>query len=225
MTKQVSAIEGVPAAEVLVARLQQTARGLSAPSLRSLQELAQLDRELYAAIADVPTPTLDEPIRRLSNSANYSLIWLSAAAALAIAGGRRGRKAALAGVVAIGVTSAVVNQGIKRLYPRARPDRAGEEVPLERHVRMPTSTSFPSGHSASGFAFATAVGAYLPVLGAPLRFMAAAVAYSRIHTGVHYPGDAVIGSLVGASIGGLVGAVAHSLTHRTGLGDQTGCEP
>lgn len=210
MTKEVSAIDSVPAAEVLAARLQQTARGLSAGALRSLQELAQLDRELYAAIADASTPTLDEPIRRLSNSANYSLIWLSAAGVLAIAGGRRGRKAALAGVLAIGVTSAVVNQGIKRLYPRARPDRAGEEVPLERHVRMPTSTSFPSGHSASGFAFATAVGAYLPVLGAPLRFMAAAVAYSRIHTGVHYPGDAVIGSLVGASIGGLITTVART---------------
>ena len=73
---------------------------------------------------------------------------------------------------------------------------------------MSGSTSFPFGHSASGFAFATAVGAFAPVLGAPLRFMAAAVAYSRVHTGIHYPGDAVIGSLLGASIGGLVAAVA-----------------
>ncbi|MCZ6738622.1 MAG: phosphatase PAP2 family protein [Actinobacteria bacterium] len=208
MTNEVSAMEPDPAAEVIAARLQQSARGGTERMLQWLQELGRLDRDLYAAIANVPTPTLDEPIRRLSNSANYSLIWLSAAGGLAIAGGRKGRKAALAGVLAIGITSAVVNQGIKRLYPRPRPDRAGEQVPLERHVRMPGSTSFPSGHSASGFAFATAVGAYAPVLGAPLRFMAAAVAYSRVHTGVHYPGDAVIGSLLGASIGGLVAAVA-----------------
>lgn len=208
MTDEVSAIEPEPAAEVIAARLQQSARGGTERLLQWLQELGRLDRELYAAIANVPTPTLDEPVRRLSNSANYSLIWLSAAGVMAIVGGRRGRKAALAGVLAIGITSAVVNQGIKRLYPRARPDRAGEQVPLERHVRMPGSTSFPSGHSASGFAFATAVGAFAPVLGAPLRFMAAAVAYSRVHTGVHYPGDAVIGSLLGASIGGLVAAVA-----------------
>ena len=52
------------------------------------------------------------------------------------------------------------------------------------------------------------VGAYAPVLGAPLRFMAGAVAYSRVHTGVHYPGDAVIGSLIGSSIGGLIAAFA-----------------
>jgi undecaprenyl-diphosphatase len=66
---------------------------------------------------------------------------------------------------------------------------------------MPASTSFPSGHSASGFAFATAVGSELPWLALPLRFLAAAVAYSRVHTGVHYPADAVVGSIVGAGTG------------------------
>lgn len=206
MTDEARLPDAEPAAEVLAARLQARARGLSEPSLRALHELARLDRHLYAAIADIPTPNLDEPIRRLSKSANYSVLWLSLAAALAMVGGRTGRRAAVTGVVAIGATSALVNQGVKPLYPRTRPDRAGEEVPVQRHVRMPDSTSFPSGHSASGFAFATAVGAFLPFLGAPLRFMAAAVAYSRVHTGVHYPGDAVVGSLVGASMGGLAAA-------------------
>ena len=80
---------------------------------------------------------------------------------------------------------------------------------------MPSSTSFPSGHSASAFAFAIAVGAFLPGLGVPLRFLAAGVAYSRVHTGVHYPGDAVVGSLVGASIGGLVASrVRRRVEHR-----------
>jgi undecaprenyl-diphosphatase len=78
-------------------------------------------------------------------------------------------------------------------------------------VRMPDSTSFPSGHSASGFAFATAVGTQLPVVGAGLRFLAGAVAYSRVHTGVHYPGDAVVGSLIGAGVGGVVAAASRRL--------------
>ena len=55
---------------------------------------------------------------------------------------------------------------------------------------MPASTSFPSGHAASGFAFASAIGREQPWLGLALRFLAAAVAYSRVHTGVHYPGGA-----------------------------------
>lgn len=179
---------------------------------RVLRELGQLDRAIYAAVADSPTPSFDKPLRRLSNLANFSKLWIGVAAGLAAAGGQSGRRAAATGLVAIGVASAVVNQGIKRLYPRARPDREGEEVPEERHVQMPDSTSFPSGHSASGFAFATAVADQLPVAGAGLRFLAGAVAYSRVHTGVHYPVDAVVGSLVGAGVGGMVASVARRFT-------------
>jgi len=175
---------------------------------RVIDELDRLDRDIYGAIADSPTSTIDEPLRRLSNSANYSKIWIAAAAAMVVFGGRPGRRAALSGLVSIGVTSAVVNQGAKRLADRPRPDRDGEDVPETRFVHMPESTSFPSGHSASGFAFATTVGSSLPIVGGALRFLAGTVAYSRVHTGVHYPGDVVIGSLIGGSIGGLVSWVA-----------------
>ena len=95
----------------------------------------------------------------------------------------------------------MVNLPVKYAARRARPDRAAEGVPAERWVEMPTSTSFPSGHSASAFAFATAVAGTLPALGFPLRGLAATVAYSRVHTGVHYPGDVIVGALMGASIG------------------------
>ena len=76
---------------------------------------------------------------------------------------------------------------------------------------MPDSTSFPSGHSASAFAFATAISRERPWVALGAGFLAAAVAYSRVHTGVHYPGDTVIGSLIGASTGL---AVAGLLDHR-----------
>jgi undecaprenyl-diphosphatase len=62
---------------------------------------------------------------------------------------------------------------------------------------MPTSLSFPSGHSASAFAFATGVAHQLPVTGVPLHGLAGLVAYSRVHTGVHFPGDVVVGSMLG----------------------------
>ena len=175
---------------------------------RVIDELDRLDRDIYGAIADSPTSTIDAPLQRLSNLANYSKIWIAAAAVISVLGGRPGRRAALSGLVSIGVTSAVVNQGVKRLADRPRPDRDGEDVPEARFVHMPESTSFPSGHSASGFAFATTVGSSLPIVGGALRFLAGTVAYSRVHTGVHYPGDVVIGSLIGGSIGGLVSWVA-----------------
>jgi undecaprenyl-diphosphatase len=95
-----------------------------------LRQLGAVDRAVYRAIASVPTPALDEPIRRLSRAADNSRLWLAIAAALAITGGSAGRRAAVRGVLSIGVTSAVVNLGIKSVYTRRRPDRqdAGLDV-------------------------------------------------------------------------------------------------
>jgi undecaprenyl-diphosphatase len=179
-----------------------------------LRELAAVDQAVYTAVAVTPTPSLDEPLRRLSNAANNSVLWLAIATALGVAGGPAGRRAAVRGMVAIGVTSPLVNLAAKRIWSRRRPDRAG--VSDERNVRMPTSASFPSGHAASGFAFAAAVGWNQPWLGVSLRFLAAAVAYSRVHTGVHYPGDVVVGSLIGAGTGqALAGPIDRLLTRRS----------
>jgi undecaprenyl-diphosphatase len=151
-------------------------------------------------------------MRRLSDVANQSKLWVGVAAGIGAIGGRRGRRSAVLGLLSIGVTSATVNLIGKQFFRRRRPDRAGEDVPEARYVRMPTSTSFPSGHSASAFAFVNAVAGEWPILGFPLRGLAAGVAYSRVHTGVHYPGDVVIGSLIGAAIGDTVTAIGRRVT-------------
>ena len=123
--------------------------------------------------------------------------WLGIAAALAVLGGRRGRRAALEGVVAIGVTSATVNLLAKSLAARPRPHREELESFPSRAVAMPASSSFPSGHAASAFAFSYAIGRHMPELAVPVRLLAGAVAYSRVHVGVHYPGDVTVGAMMG----------------------------
>jgi membrane-associated phospholipid phosphatase len=190
-------------------------RGASAWAA-ALRELGAVDRAAYEAVARTPTPTLDAPIRRLSNAANYSKLWLGIAAALSVLGGRRGRTAALESVVSIGVTSATVNILAKSIAARPRPDRAEPDPFPARGVEMPRSTSFPSGHAASGFAFAYAVGRHLPALAVPLRLVAGAVAYSRVHLGVHYPGDVAVGSMVGSGIAAVVASVGDHLEDRHG---------
>ncbi len=162
-----------------------------------LADARNVDEAVYTAIARTPTPVLDRGMSTLSYAANYSRLWMASAAALALLGGRPGRRAATQGLVSIAVTSAVVNQGVKRVGHRKRPDRAGIDVPIARHVVMPTSLSFPSGHSAAAFAFATGVGNKLPVVAVPLHAVAGVIAYSRVHTGVHHPSDVVVGSVLG----------------------------
>jgi membrane-associated phospholipid phosphatase len=184
----------------------------ASPRPRSwVEDAERLDLAVYAAIARTHTPSLDQAMSRLSRAADYSRLSLASGAVLALTGGRAGRRAAAMGLASLGVTATVVNVAVKRLGRRPRPDRVAQEVPLARHVRMPTSRSFPSGHSAGAFAFATGVGHAMPPAAVPLRALAALVAYSRVHTGVHYPGDVVAGALMGTALAQLT---THALARR-----------
>ncbi len=120
------------------------------------------------------------------------------------------------GLASVAVTATVLNVGVKPIVRRRRPDRVAQDVPLSRQVRMPSSASFPSGHSAAAFAFATGVGKVLPAAGFPLRALGALVAYSRVHTGVHYPGDVLAGALLG---GALAQATTRALERRSRRSD------
>ena len=137
------------------------AAGIPAPSRPQrpaswLRDAERVDLAVYDAITRTPTPGLDRAMRRLTQAADHSKLWLAVSAMLAATRGTRGRRAAGRGIASVAVTSAVVNLLIKPLGRRRRPDR--REVPASRRAPMPSSSSFPSGHSASAFAFASAVG-------------------------------------------------------------------
>jgi membrane-associated phospholipid phosphatase len=167
---------------------------------RSLSGLERVDAAAYEAIARRPSPRLDGLMRGLSRAADYSKLSLSFAGLLAMGGGPRGRAAAIGGLASLAVTAAIVNVAIKPLTRRRRPDRGGASVPFARQVNMPRSRSFPSGHTAAAFAFATGAGRELPQAAPPLLGLATLVGYSRIHTGVHYPGDVIAGALCGIAL-------------------------
>ncbi len=168
--------------------------------LQAAEEARSLDRTVYSVIASTPTPALDRVLGRLATAADHSRLSIASATVLWFVGGDRGRAAATRGLASVAVTSAVANLGFKPLVRRRRPDRLANDIPQEQQVPMPASSAFPSGHSAAAFAFATGVASVLPVAGVPLRGLAALVAYSRVHTGVHYPIDVVAGALLGTTL-------------------------
>ncbi|HUG75807.1 MAG TPA: phosphatase PAP2 family protein [Acidimicrobiia bacterium] len=155
------------------------------------------DLNLFHWVARKHWPIGDRLLPGLSRAANNSFLWKAIAIAIGLAGGRFDRRAALRGMVSIALASALTNIPGKLISRRTRPDL--EVVPVVRRLaRLPSSTSFPSGHAASAFAFATGAAIERPVL-APILFpLAAVVAYSRVYTGVHYPSDVVAGAALGA---------------------------
>ncbi|GAB3743500.1 bifunctional phosphatase PAP2/diacylglycerol kinase family protein [Amycolatopsis oliviviridis] len=166
---------------------------------RPFRKVGRTDRRLMARSAALPMTRADDVITALSKSADKSKLWWCVAIALAAKKGPT-RRGALRGVAAIAGASAAANLIGKPLFPRRRP--AAEEVPVHRRlVRRPTSSSFPSGHSASAAAFVTAVAMESPKAGAALVPLAAAVAYSRVHTGVHWPSDVGVGIGIGVGAG------------------------
>src|SRR5690349_10482763 len=140
----------------------------------------------------------DHWLRRLSTAANHGRLWLAIGALLAL---RKGplRRGAIRGVGSLAFSSLVVNAILKRVFGRVRPDL--ENLQSHRRLRRePGSLSFPSGHSSSAAAFVTGVAMESPLAGAALAPIALGVGYSRVHVGVHYPGDVVAGLAVGGAV-------------------------
>lgn len=159
----------------------------------------RLDVRLVDRSARMPATTADRVLRALTICANHNRLWVLVAGLVALAGGRQARRAAVRGLVAVGMASGVANGIAKPLLPRRRPP--DESVPFVRRlVTPPVSSSFPSGHAASAAAFATGVALESPVAAAVVAPLAAAVGYSRVHVGVHWPSDVVAGAALGCGI-------------------------
>ncbi|MDR6688064.1 undecaprenyl-diphosphatase [Arthrobacter sp. 1088] len=160
------------------------------------KHVARFDHFLVRAVSRQPQGEHDDLFRRLSAAATKGKLWFGIAGIMATVPGKP-RRAALHGLLALGVASGVTNLIFKTALPRRRP--LPEHLPVFRFVHpQPVSSSMPSGHSASAVAFVVGAGMVSPVLGAVLAPIAAGVAYSRVHTGAHWPSDVVFGSALGA---------------------------
>jgi undecaprenyl-diphosphatase len=129
-------------------------------------------------------------------------LWLVSGVVLFAVGGTRLRCAVLASSCAI-FASVLLFMAIKNLIGRPRPCEVWANLPCL--LRAPDRFSFPSGHTMTAFAAASAYGALAPEL--LLLFLPAAVliGLSRILLGLHYPTDVLAGALLGTGLGTLSG--------------------
>jgi membrane-associated phospholipid phosphatase len=125
----------------------------------------------------------------------FGAIWIGAA--LAGAALDRDRGASWLAVAALVPTALAANFLVKVAVHRERP-RLPNLPPLGR---APATFSFPSGHAATSFAAASAIGALVPAARPAIFVGAGLMALTRPYLGLHYPSDAVAGAILGTALG------------------------
>jgi undecaprenyl-diphosphatase len=140
------------------------------------------------------TPAVERAARLLGKAANNGAGWLVVGAALAVADKRRRAAWGVAG--ALGPAAIGMNYGVKLIVRRPRPVLKGL-LPLGS---APSSLSFPSAHSTSSFAVATAM-TRIDRRAAVAFGPAIAVAAGRPYLGMHYPSDVAAGVVLGTLLG------------------------
>ncbi|GAC1590703.1 MAG: hypothetical protein NVS3B21_08510 [Acidimicrobiales bacterium] len=129
---------------------------------------------------------------------DHGMIWVMLGALRGLRGGEHNWRAAVRVSIGVGIESVVVNAGVKSLFRRSRPVVV---VPRPYPLRVPLTSSFPSGHATSAFCAATLLSDGDPHL-APLYFtVATIVALSRVHVKIHHASDIVGGALFGLMLG------------------------
>lgn len=171
-----------------------------------IDHMSSLDQLLFHFASGVwINSALDRLMPALSIAGKLGTIWLVLLVATAALGKKTGRRIALAGFVALAM-GFTASELLKEITMRPRPFLSLPDVRLL--VSPPHSYAFPSDHTTS--AFAAASGAALaarrllgrvPLWGWAMMALAAAISYSRIYVGVHYPTDVAAGLFLGIACG------------------------
>lgn len=144
-------------------------------------------------------PVADRAFYAITELGDFGLVWL-------LLGAVRGLRSDddadefVRLAIAMGIESTVVNVGLKSLFKRERPV---VQVPRPHKLRIPLTTSFPSGHATSAMVAATLLGEGRRT--APLYYgLGLWVASSRVYVKIHHASDVAAGLVIGAALGRVI---------------------
>ena len=172
------------------------------------RRVRDLDRALFRAVFGVKWAPLTSVMRAFTVAGTAGALWgFLAAASFLLTGLEPSRL--LIPWIAI-AASWTVAEGAKYLFDRTRPFLWDAEIaPL---IKTPSSSSFPSGHSATAAAGAITLSVLYPPFAPVLVLAGLLVVLSRVYLGVHFPFDVLAGIALGAATSAVVLAVGNLLT-------------
>ncbi len=164
----------------------------------------QFDAAADRAVDAVRSPALEQFAYALGSACDHSLLWHAIGAVQSARAGNL--KPSLRLSSALGIESALTNGPVKAMFRRVRPDRSLPDGELPTHLpygmRVPITSSFPSGHAAAAFCAAAIL---RDETGHSSWYaLAALVAASRVYTRMHHTSDVVVGAAWGVFLGKVI---------------------
>lgn len=146
-------------------------------------------------------PAVDRMFYLASELGDFSLIWHLLGTAQGLRSDEDADAAFRLAAILL-AESLLVNQGIKRLIRRPRPQPT---EPRPHDLRQPLTSSFPSGHASSAFTAAGILSAHDPRFRLGYYAIAVVVATSRVHVQIHHASDVIAGAATGAVLAKVAG--------------------
>lgn len=171
----------------------------------------EIDIGILKGIQDVlQSDFMDRVMPFITFLGDRGLIWIVISLMLIIT--KKYRKAGIIGLMALLITTLLGEVVIKNLIQRGRPFIGMEGLKLL--ITEPTSFSFPSGHTGSSFAVATALAINIKRYGKYFLILAALIAFSRLYLFVHFPSDIAGGIIIGVLSAKIAQAIYNRITDR-----------
>lgn len=191
------------------------------------QRLEDWDKWLFLKLNSQWTnPVFDTVLPFFRNSVFWAPLYLFIAVFMAVNFGKKGMWWSVAFICTVALTDLIGARVFKELFQRTRPCQDPELIPQVRLLlkQCSSSYSFVSNHAANHFGISTF--AFLTFKGVFKKWMylaflwAALVAYAQVYVGVHYPGDALGGAMLGLLIGSITAWVFHKKWRTFNLDNQ-----
>lgn len=158
--------------------------------------IAALEHGLFLALNGHPAGApVRASVRFLLHISAHGACWLVLFAIIFLFGGRRGRRVALTGALAVILAQFLAADVLRGLVQRADPASQYSNVFLMQSFAVPFS--FPASRAAASFAALPFLGRGSRFATSVFRIFAVLIAYAGVYSGAHFPSDALGGAVVG----------------------------